>query len=70
MSRPRKHRTGLPSYCQRDRKTGALWMHVPDETRKSGLRRQAYPTLDAMLAAWRTTWGDAKRRQGRYVGDC
>lgn len=44
-------------------------MYVPDSTRKSGLRRQAYPSLDTMLAAWRTTWGDAKRRQGRTVGD-
>jgi integrase len=69
MPRPRKHHTGLPSYCQRDKMTGALWMYVPDESRKSGLRRQPYGSLDALLAAWRSTWGESKRRGERVVGD-
>lgn len=68
MARPRKHNTGLPSYCQIDKKTGKYWMYVPDETKVSGKRRQQYSGLDPLLAAWRSTWGGDSKNARSNVG--
>lgn len=72
MSRPRRRQTGLPSYCYRDRYNGKLYMMLPngvDANGKPRLRRQSFDSLDAMLAAWRVTWGEASREGARTVGD-
>lgn len=65
MPRPRLHHSGLPKYCYRD-KRGRLFMLHPSGDK---LRRQSYPDLDALLAAWRTTWGDSARKGAATVGD-
>lgn len=65
MSRPRKNQTGLPSYCYRD-KRGRLYMLRPEDGK---LKRQTYATQEALLAAWRATWGDAAREGAASVGD-
>lgn len=68
MARPRKINSGLPSYCQKDRKTGKLWMYLPDSTRKSGLRRQQFSSLEALLSAWRETWGAGRTETPSLMG--
>lgn len=70
MPRPRTKRTGLPSYCYRDRR-GKLFMLHPnglDDQGRVKLRRVTYATLDALLAAWRATWGEAPRKGASTVG--
>lgn len=72
MARPRSKITGLPSYCYRDAKNGKLYMLQPnglDANGKPRMRRQTFADLDGLLAAWRTTWGEAAREGGVYVGD-
>ena len=66
MPRPRRHHTGLPSYCYRDRRNGRLFMLTPEDGK---LKRRTFATLDALLAAWRVTWGDAAQEGMRTVGD-
>lgn len=66
MPRPRRHHTGLPSYCYRDKRNGRLFMLRPDNGK---LRRVSYGSLDTLLAAWRATWGDAAQRGAATVGD-
>lgn len=70
MPRPRKRQTGLPSYCYRDR-NGRLYMLHPADRKDDGslkLRRVTYADLDALLAAWRTTWGETARDGGLGEG--
>jgi integrase len=70
VPRPRTKRTGLPSYCYRDRR-GKLFMLHPaglDDRGRVKLRRVTYATLDALLAAWRSTWGEAPRKGASTVG--
>jgi integrase len=70
MPRPRKRQTGLPSYCYRDR-NGRLYMLHPAGRKNDGslrLRRVTYADLDALLAAWRVTWGEAAQEGGQTVG--
>ena len=72
MPRPRRRQTGLPSYCYRDKRNGRLYMLHPNGTDTEGnlkLRRQTYDSLDALLAAWRLTWGEASREGARTVGN-
>lgn len=72
MPRPRRHNTGLPSYCYRDKRNGRLFMLRPDGVDAAGkvkLRRTSYDSLDALLAAWRATWGDAAQAGATTVGD-
>jgi integrase len=66
MARPRRNHTGLPSYCYRDKRNGRLFMLAPDGGK---LRRRSFDSLDALLAAWRTTWGEAARDGAATVGD-
>jgi integrase len=71
MPRPRTKQTGLPSYCYRDR-NGRLYMLHPagvDAAGKLKLRRASYRDLDALLAAWRATWGEASREGVASMGD-
>lgn len=68
MGRPRKHSTGLPSYCYLDSSTGKYWMYVPDDDKVSGKRRQQYSCLDSLLAAWRSTWGSDNIKTRSNVG--
>ena len=71
MPRPRSRHTGLPSYCYKDR-NGRLFLLRPDGRREDGklkLKRTSYGSLDALLAAWRVTWGDAAREGMASVGD-
>ena len=71
MPRPRSNHTGLPSYCYRDKKSGNLYMMHPDGRRPDGslkLRRQTYADLATLLAAWRTTWGEAAREGMQSMG--
>ena len=71
MPRPRRKHTGLPSYCYKD-KRGRLFMLHPDGRTPEGrlkLRRESYASLDALLVAWRTTWGEAARVGAATVGD-
>lgn len=66
--RPRKQRNGLPAYCYRDPKTGAYWMYVPDQSRKTGLRREGYAQdMHRMLDDWARCWGATEAR-GDTVG--
>lgn len=70
MPRPRKRQTGLPGYCYKDR-NGRLYMLHPAGRKDDGslrLRRVTYDDLDALLAAWRVTWGEAAREGGETVG--
>lgn len=75
MGRPRKSRSGLPSYCYRDRRNGAYFMLVPGPDRKL-IRRTYGDDLHRMLDDWGKTWG-ASQRQGdtvaaaldAYIGD-
>lgn len=72
MPRPRSNHTGLPSYCYRDKKSGSLYMMHPDGTKPDGtlkLRRRTYADLTSLLAAWRTTWGEASREGMQTMGD-
>ena len=72
MARPRSKHTGLPSYCYRDAKNGKLFMLHPagvDANGKPKFRRKTYADLDALLSAWRTTWGEAGREGATTVGD-
>jgi integrase len=56
MARPRKQRSGLPSYCYRDRRNGAYYMLVPAAGGK--LARRTYGAdLHRMLDEWARTWG-------------
>ena len=56
MARPRKQRSGLPSYCYRDRRNGAYFMLVPGPEGK--LARRTYGAdLHRMLDDWARTWG-------------
>lgn len=56
MARPRKQRSGLPSYCYRDKRNGAYYMLVPAPEGK--LARRTYGTdLHRMLDDWAKTWG-------------
>lgn len=56
MARPRKQRSGLPSYTYRDRRNGAYFMLVPGPEGK--LTRRTYGTdLHRMLDDWARTWG-------------
>lgn len=65
MTRPRKQRSGLPSYCYRDRRNGAYYMLVPADTK---LARRTYgDDLHRMLDDWARTWG-ATVRHGDTVG--
>lgn len=64
MPRPRKKQTGLPSYCYKD-KRGRLYMLFPEDGK---LRRRTLPDLDALLAAWRATWGEAAREGATTMG--
>lgn len=65
MPRPRKQRSGLPSYCYRDAKNGAYYMLCMAEGGK--LRRRTYgDDLHRMLDDWAKTWG-ASIRQGDLV---
>src|SRR5690606_14852593 len=71
MPRPRTRHTGLPSYSYKDR-NGRLFMLHPNGRTPEGklkLRRVSYASLDALLAAWRATWGDAAREGATTVGD-
>lgn len=66
MARPRKQRSGLPSYCYRDKRNGAYYMLVPATGGK--LARRTYGTdLHRMLDDWAKTWG-ATVAQGDTVG--
>jgi len=65
MNRPRKHRTGLPKYCYRD-KRGKLYMLRPVGKK---LKRETFADLEALLAAWRVTWGEAATKGKATVGD-
>lgn len=58
MSRPRTRQTGLPKYCYRDKRNGKLFMLRPEDGK---LRRVTFDSLDALLPAWRDTWGEAAR---------
>ena len=72
MARPRSRQTGLPSYCYKDRRNGRLYMMLPNGRRENGtlkLRRQTFASLDALLAAWRVTWGDPGRNGATTVAD-
>lgn len=65
MSRPRKQRSGLPSYCYRDARNGAYYMLTPAPAGK--LKRRTYgDDLHRMLDDWAKTWG-ATVRQGDTV---
>lgn len=66
MSRPRRNQTGLPSYCYKDKRNGRLFMLKPDGGK---LRRVTFDSLDALLAAWRATWGEAAREGVTTMGD-
>lgn len=67
MSRPRKQRSGLPSYCYRDRRNGAYYMLLPAPGGK--LSRRTYgDDLHRMLDDWARTWG-ATVAQGDTVAD-
>jgi integrase len=71
MPRPRTKHTGLPSYCYRDR-NGRLYMLHPagvDASGKLKLKRATYADLDALLAAWRVTWGEAGKLGVLTVAD-
>lgn len=70
MPRPRKRTTGLPSYCYKDRRNGRLFMLHPAGMvdGKLKLRRVTYADLDALLAAWRSVWGEAARQGIATVG--
>lgn len=71
MARPRSKHTGLPSYCYRD-KRGKLYMLHPagvDANGKQRMQRRTYKDLDALLSAWRTTWGEAATSGATKVGD-
>lgn len=72
MARPRSKITGLPSYCYRDSKNGKLYMLRPnglDANGKPRMQRQTFADIDALLAAWRTEWGESAREGGPMVGD-
>lgn len=65
MARPRKQRSGLPSYCYRDAKNGAYYMLLPAPAGK--LKRRTYgDDLHRMLDDWARTWG-ATQQQGDTV---
>lgn len=66
MPRPRKNHTGLPSYCYRDKRNGKLFMLRPEDGK---LKRVTFDSLDALLAAWRVTWGEAAQEGVTRVGD-
>jgi len=71
MGRPRKKQTGLPSYCYCD-KRGKLYMLHPagaDSQGRPKHRRITYGDLESLLAAWRTTYGEAALTGGNSVGD-
>ena len=71
MPRPRKKHTGYPSYCYKDSR-GKLYMLHPagvDAAGKLRMRRVTYRDLDALLAAWRATWGEASRDGMANMGD-
>lgn len=56
MARPRKQRSGLPSYCYKDRRNGAYYMLVPAPENK--LARRTYgDDLHRMLDDWGRIWG-------------
>jgi len=56
MARPRKRRSGLPSYSYKDRRNGAYYMLVPAPEGK--LARRTYgDDLHRMLDDWARTWG-------------
>jgi integrase len=65
MSRPRKRQTGLPSYCYRDARNGKLFMLRPENGK---LRRVTFDSLDALLPAWRDTWGEAAKHGASTLG--
>lgn len=70
MPRPRSRHTGLPSYCYKD-KRGKLYMLHPAGLGVDGKlkhRRVTYANLDALLSAWRATWGEAAREGVSNVG--
>lgn len=70
MPRPRSKHTGLPSYCYKDR-NGRLYMLHPagvDASGKLKHKRVTYASLDALLAAWRATWGEAAREGVTTMG--
>lgn len=66
MGRPRKQRSGLPSYCYKDRRNGAYYMLIPAPEGK--LARRTYgDDLHRMLDDWAKTWG-ATVASGDTVG--
>lgn len=69
MARPRTKKSGLPSWCYRD-KRGKLYMLHPAglSAGKMKYRRVTYPDLETLLAAWRVTHGDDARAGGDTVG--
>jgi len=71
MARPRKRQTGLPSWCYRDAKSGKFYMLHPAGVIDGKLRytRKTYRDLDALLPAWRATWGEAAREGVTTMGE-